>query len=42
MKNTEHHKLTIHIDVKYHYIRDCIENNILVSEYVPSKRQLAF
>jgi len=41
MKNTEHHKLTKHIDVKYHYIRDCIENNILVPEYVPSKEQLA-
>jgi hypothetical protein len=38
MKNTEHHKLTKHIDVKYHYIRDCVENNVLVPEYIPSER----
>lgn len=41
MKNTEQHKLTKHIDVKYHYIRECVENNIFVPLYVPSEAQLA-
>lgn len=36
-----HHKLTKHIDIKYHYIRDYINNNRLVLKYVPSKGQLA-
>jgi len=41
MKNTEHHRLTKHIDIKYHYIRECVENNILTPMYVPSETQLA-
>lgn len=40
-KNAEYHKLTKHIDVKYHYIRECIENNVLELKYVMSKEQLA-
>ncbi|XP_049814050.1 uncharacterized protein LOC126260754 [Schistocerca nitens] len=27
IKNTEHHKHTKHIDIKYHYIREHVENN---------------
>lgn len=40
-KNTEFHKLTKHIDVRYHYIRECIENNMSELVYVMSKEQLA-
>lgn len=41
VKNSEHHKLTKHIDVKYHYIKECVENQNIVVEYVPSEKQLA-
>lgn len=41
MKNSEHHKLTKHIDVKYHYIRECVENQNIIVKYVPSEKQLA-
>lgn len=41
MKNSEHHKLTKHIDIKYHYIRECVENHNIVVKYVSSEKQLA-
>lgn len=41
MKNTEHHKLTKHIDIKYNYICECVESNVLAPVYMSSKEQLA-
>lgn len=40
-KNAGYHKLTKHIDIKYHYIRECIEHNVLELTYVTSREQLA-
>jgi len=35
MKNSEQHKLTKHLDMKYHYIRECVENqNIIVKTII--------
>ncbi|KAG5874788.1 hypothetical protein JTB14_015256 [Gonioctena quinquepunctata] len=41
IKNTEYHKRTKHIDVKYHYIRERAEDNTLIVCYVASEDQLA-
>lgn len=41
VKNAEHHKLTKHIDVKFHFIRECADNGILATMYVQSYDQLA-
>ncbi|KAG5864328.1 hypothetical protein JTB14_036882 [Gonioctena quinquepunctata] len=41
VKNTEYHKRTKHIDVKYHYIRERAEDNTLIVCYVASEDQLA-
>jgi len=41
VKNSEHHKLTKHIDIKFHYIRECVENQSIVVKYVSSEKQLA-
>ncbi|KMQ91779.1 integrase core domain protein [Lasius niger] len=40
-RNPEFHKLTKHIDIKYHYIREKVESGELVISYIPSERQLA-
>ena len=36
LKNLEFHKRTKHIDVKFHFIRDLVENNTLVAKFVSS------
>lgn len=41
VNNAEHHKRTKHIDIKYHYIRECEENGTTKVTYVESKNQLA-
>lgn len=41
VKNSDHHKLTKHIDVKYHYIRQQVQNEEIETVYVPSNEQLA-
>ena len=35
------HQRTKHIDIKHHFIRELVEQNIISVEYVQSKRQLA-
>lgn len=35
------HRRTKHIDVKYHFIRDLCERDIIVVDYVPTYDQLA-
>jgi len=39
--NAEFHKRTKHIDIKYHYIRELVENNKLRIIYINTKNQLA-
>jgi len=41
VENTEHHKFTKHIDVKYHYIRELAARGEIETVYVPSDKQLA-
>jgi len=41
VKNAELHKLTKHINVKFHFIRECADNGILEAMYVSSQDQLA-
>ena len=40
-KNSEHYARTKHIDIQYHFIRDCIKNNIFKLLYINTKDQLA-
>ena len=39
VKNPVYHKRTKHIDIRYHFIREKIENGDIAVEYVPSKEQ---
>lgn len=39
--NSEHHKRSKHIDVRYHFIRDIVNKKQIALEYVSSKDQLA-
>lgn len=39
-KNAET-KRTKHIDVRYYFLRDCVENKTVSLQYVPTKRQVA-
>ena len=41
IKNPEFHKRTKHIDVKYHFIREKLADNVFVLEYVPTDSQEA-
>ena len=41
LKNPEFHKRTKHIDVKFHFVRDLVENNTLVTKFVSSDEQRA-
>jgi hypothetical protein len=40
-KNPELHSRTKHIDIKHHFVRDCVENNIIQVEYCPSREMVA-
>jgi hypothetical protein len=40
-ENPEFHKRTKHIDIIYHFIRECINDNKLKVGYIPTKEQLA-
>lgn len=41
VRNPEFHKRTKHIDIKYHYIREKVENREIDVAFVPTGRQLA-
>lgn len=41
IKNPVYHKRIKHIDVRYHYIREKVENKDLAIEYIPSENQRA-
>lgn len=40
-KNPEHHSRTKHIDIQYHYVRECVQNGLARLEFVPTKEQIA-
>ncbi|KAK2401665.1 putative mitochondrial protein [Trifolium repens] len=40
-KNPVQHSKTKHIDIRHHYIRDLVENKIVVLEHVGTKEQIA-
>jgi hypothetical protein len=39
-KNPVLHDRSKHIDVRYHFIRDCVEEGLIRLEYVETARQL--
>ncbi|XP_043809735.1 secreted RxLR effector protein 161-like [Manihot esculenta] len=40
-KNRVHHSRSKHIDVKYHFLRDCVQNGDIEVEYVKTEEQCA-
>ena len=40
-KNSVHHDRSKHIDIRYHYIRECVEEGKVEVDYVSTKDQLA-
>jgi len=41
IKNPEHHKRTMHIDIRYHFIRERVEKREVSVHYIPSEQQRA-
>jgi ribonuclease HI len=39
--NPVHHARTKHIDLRHHFIRECVENNIIMLKYITSAKQIA-
>jgi hypothetical protein len=39
--NPVHHDRSKHIDTRYHYIRDCVENETVTVSYISTVGQLA-
>jgi hypothetical protein len=40
-KNPMHHDRSKHIDTRYHYIRECIENGVVDVDHIGTNDQLA-
>ena len=40
MKNPVHHDWSKHIDIKFHFLRDCIDGGQIVIEFIESGQQL--
>ncbi|XP_073362618.1 uncharacterized protein [Aegilops tauschii subsp. strangulata] len=40
-KNPVHHDRSKHIDIKYHYIRDCVEKGQVKVDHIPTRKQIA-
>ena len=40
-KNPVQHSRTKHIDIRHHFIRDLVDSNVLVLEFVETEKQLA-
>ena len=40
-KDSKFHARTKHIDIRYHFIREAVENGTITLKYVPSKENLA-
>ncbi|KMQ87247.1 retrovirus-related pol polyprotein from transposon tnt 1-94 [Lasius niger] len=41
VKNPEYHKRTKHIDIRYHYIKEKVEDSEIIVSYIPSELQRA-
>ena len=39
-KNLVQHSKTMHIDICYHFIRDLVDSNVLIMEFVEIRKQL--
>src|SRR5579864_7908671 len=39
--NSEHHARTKHIDIQYHFVRNCVEDGTLHLEYCPTEDMVA-
>lgn len=39
--NPEHHNKTKHIDIQYHFIRECLEDKRITIQHIPTKKQIA-
>ena len=40
-KNPVQHSRTKHIDIRHHFIRELVENKVLVLEYIETHKQIA-
>jgi len=40
-ENPVHHKRTKHIDIKYHHLRELVENQEILLKYCPSEDMMA-
>ena len=40
-KNPKNHPRTKHIDIKYHYVRETIEKDIVQLKYCPTEKMVA-
>lgn len=40
-KNPSCHKRSKHIDIKYHFSREQVENKLITIEYIPTDKQIA-
>ena len=40
-KNPAHHAQTKHIDIQYHFVRDCVENGKVQLKYCPTAEMVA-
>ena len=40
-KNPVNHNRTKHIDIKYHYMREAMENKVITLTYCPTKEMVA-
>ena len=40
-KNAQHHGRSKHIDIKYHFVREVVENEMIKLKYCPTKEMIA-
>jgi len=40
-KEAKNHENSKHIDIRYHFIRECIENGVFLPHWLPSHRNVA-
>ena len=40
-KNPVNHARTKHIDIRYHYVREAVEDHVIDLEYCPTKKMIA-
>lgn len=40
-QNPVHHQRSKHIDIRYHFVRDTVQNDKIVIDYIPTSQQTA-